>query len=287
MGTDNKDEEDWFRDMMEESMKDMQNSEGGQQPQQNFSTNNFKGSTDQLKDDTEVAPVTLGKKATGAVLIGIAIAFIFVFLMFGRLFTGSSKRNSDNVNSTNGVSLEASGATGNSSNNVGENSENSSFSSSSVSGSDVSAESGNFSSEIRENSNSSADGNREDLNSTPKESSSGTVRDSFENTESSDDIPAQADNGSSNEMIAVDEDPVFDSTGNMSGLVADKKVFWIDDLSYVYRLDIALTIGDGKTITVKYYCPGKTYEALQVGEAVNVSYGVDKDGYISIESISK
>lgn len=97
MGTDNKDEEDWFRDMMEESMKDMQNSEGGQQPQQDFSTNNSKGSTDQLKDDTEVAPVTLGKKATGAVLIGIAIAFIFVFLMFGRLFTGSSKRNSDNV----------------------------------------------------------------------------------------------------------------------------------------------------------------------------------------------
>ena len=285
MGTDNKDEEDWFRDMMEESMKDMQNSEGGQQPQQDSSANNFKGSTNPLKDDTEVAPVTLGKKATGAVLIGIAIAFIFVFLMFGRLFTGSSKRNSDNVNSTNVVSLEASGATGNSSNNVGENSENSSFSSSSVS--DVSAESGNFSSEIRENSNSSADGNREDLNNTSKESSSGTVRDSSENMESSDDMPAQADNGSSNEMIAVEEDPVFDSTGNMSGLVADKKVFWIDDLSYVYRLDIALTIGDGKTITVKYYCPGKTYEALQVGEAVNVSYGVDKDGYISIESISK
>lgn len=287
MGTDNKDEEDWFRDMMEESMKDMQNSEGGQQPQQDSSVNNSKGSTNPLKDDTEVVPVTLGKKATGAVLIGIAIAFIFVFLMFGRLFTGSSKRNSDNVNSTNGVSLEASGATGNSSNNVGENPENSSFSSSSVSSSDVSAESGNFSSEIRENANSSADGNREDLNSTPTERPTGTGRDSSESTEDSNDMSAHADNKSSNEMIAVDEDPVFESTGNMSGLVADKKVFWIDDLSYVYRLDIALTIGDGKTITVKYYCPGKTYEALQVGEAVNVSYGVDKDGYISIESISK
>ena len=287
MGTDNKDEEDWFRDMMEESMKDMQNSEGGQQPQQDSPANNSNGSINPLKDDTEVAPVALGKKATGAVLIGIAIAFIFVFLMFGRLFTGSSKRNSDNVNSTNGVSLEASGATGNSSNNVGENPENSSFSSSSVSSSDVSSESGNFSSEIRENANSSADGNREDLNSTPTEKPTGTVRDSSESTEDSDDMPAQADNKSSNEMIAVEEDPVFESTGNMSGLVADKKVFWIDDLSYVYRLDIALTIGDGKTITVKYYCPGKTYEALQVGEAVNVSYGVDKDGYISIESIFK
>lgn len=287
MGTDNKDEEDWFRDMMEESMKDMQNSEGGQQPQQDSSVNNSKGSTNSLKDDTEVAPVTLGKKATGAVLIGIAIAFIFVFLMFGRLFTGSSKRNSDNVNSTNVVSLEASGATGNSSNNVGENPENSSFSSSSVSSSDDSSESGNFSSEIRENANSSADGNREDLNNTSTEKPTGTVRDSSESTEDSDDMPAQADNKSSNEMIAVEEDPIFESTGNMSGLVADKKVFWIDDLSYVYRLDIALTIGDGKTITVKYYCPGKTYEALQVGEAVNVSYGVDKDGYISIESISK
>lgn len=287
MGTDNKDEEEWFRDMMEESMKDMQNSEGGQHPQQNSSTNNVNGSKNPLKDDTEVAPVTLGKKATGAVLIGIAIAFIFVFLMFGRLFTGSSKRNSDNVNSTNGVSLEVSGVTGNSSNNVGENSENSSFSSSSVSGSDVSAESGNFSSEIRENSNSSTDGNREDLNSTPKENSSGTARYSSENTENSDDMSVQADNDSGSEMIAVEENPVFDSTGNMSGLVADKKVFRVDDLSYVYRLGIALTIGDGKTITVKYYCPGKTYEALEVGEAVNVSYGVDKDGYISIESISK
>lgn len=287
MGTDNKDEEDWFRDMMEESMKDMQNSEGGQQPQQDSPANNSNGSTNPLKDDTEVAPVTLGKKATGAVLIGIAIAFIFVFLMFGRLFTGSSKRNSDNVNSTNGVSLEASGATGNSSNNVRENPENSSFSSSSVSSSDDSSESGNFSSEIRENANSSADGNREDLNNTSTEKPTGTVRDSSESTEDSDDMPAQADNKSSNEMIAVEEDPIFESTGNMSGLVADKKVFWIDDLSYVYRLDIALTIGDGKTITVKYYCPGKTYEALQVGEAVNVSYGVDKDGYISIESISK
>lgn len=287
MGTDNKDEEDWFRDMMEESMKDMQNSGGDQQPQQDSSANNSKGSTNPLKNDTEVAPVTLGKKATGAVLIGIAIAFIFVFLMFGRLFTGSSKRNSDNVNSTNGVSLEASGAIGNSSNNAGENSENSSFSSSSVSGSDVSSESGNFSSEIRENSNSSEDGSREDLNSTPTEKPTGTVRNSSESAEDSDDMPAQKDNKSSNEMIAVEDDPVFESTGNMSGLVADKKVFWIDDLSYVYRLDIALTIGDGKTITVKYYCPGKTYEALQVGEAVNVSYGVDKDGYISIESISK
>lgn len=287
MGTDNKDEEDWFRDMMEESMKDMQNSEGGQQPQQDSPANNSNGSTNPLKDDTEVAPVTLGKKATGAVLIGIAIAFIFVFLMFGRLFTGSSKRNSDNVNSTNVVSLEASGATGNSSNNVGENPENSSFSSSSVSSSDDSSESGNFSSEIRENANSSADGNREDLNNTSTEKPTGTVRDSSESTEDSDDMPAQADNKSSNEMIAIEEDPVFESTGNMSGLIADKKVFWIDDLSYVYRLDIALTIGDGKTITVKYYCPGKTYEALQVGEAVNVSYGVDKDGYISIESISK
>lgn len=287
MGTDNKDEEDWFRDMMEESMRDMQNSGGSQQPQQDSPANNSKGSTNPLKDDTEVAPVTLGKKATGAVLIGIAIAFIFVFLMFGRLFTGSSKRNSDNVNSTNVVSLEASGATGNSSNSVGENPENSSFSSSSVSSSDVSSESGNFSSEIRENSNSSADGSREDLNSTPTEKPTGTVRDSSESTEDSDDMPAQVDNKSSNEMIAVDKVPVFESTGNMSGLVADKKVFWIDDLSYVYRLDIALTIGDGKTITVKYYCPGKTYEALQVGEAVNVSYGVDKDGYISIESISK
>lgn len=79
MGTNNKDEEEWFRDMMEESMKDMQHNESDQQSQQDFSTNNFNGSTDTLKDDTEVAPVALGKKATGAVLIGIAIAFIFVF----------------------------------------------------------------------------------------------------------------------------------------------------------------------------------------------------------------
>lgn len=70
-----------------------------------------------------------------------------------------------------------------------------------------------------------------------------------------------------------------------SGLVSSKNVYQLDG-AYVYGVKI-ITLQGEEGLTCKYFCPKKTWDALNVGDTVNISYQMDSVGNTSVVSISK
>lgn len=69
------------------------------------------------------------------------------------------------------------------------------------------------------------------------------------------------------------------------GLIVSKSVYIVDS-SYIYCLDVSMVTGDIAT-SVKYFCPKKTYNALQSGDTISITYQLDNSGNFSVLTISK
>lgn len=85
------------------------------------------------------------------------------------------------------------------------------------------------------------------------------------------------------EFVATTE-PILGEENTTTGMVLSKGVFRRSG-SYFYNIQISIVYGqDAKT--VDYFCPKGTYDALNSGDILNVTYAMDNNGYISITSIA-
>lgn len=91
--------------------------------------------------------------------------------------------------------------------------------------------------------------------------------------------------GEKDNFIEVENTSLSDSI-SVDALVSSKKTYLVNSEYYAYRVGLLLPHNEGYTI-VNYYCPRKTFEAVDVGSSVKVEYQTDNEGAISIVSLSK
>lgn len=70
------------------------------------------------------------------------------------------------------------------------------------------------------------------------------------------------------------------------GFVLDKYAY-VQNGQYQYVIDISLTHGKGKSVNVKYLTTRSGYDNVDVGNILNITYGADDQGNISITNISR
>lgn len=70
-------------------------------------------------------------------------------------------------------------------------------------------------------------------------------------------------------------------------VVGNKNVSIDDSKVYVYCLGLFMMNDQGGYTTIKYYCPKKTYDAVNTGDSVTMEYQFDNEGNISISGLSK
>lgn len=87
-------------------------------------------------------------------------------------------------------------------------------------------------------------------------------------------------------VFAEIDEPSLGGNNSVNALVSSKKSYLVDGKSYAYSLSIVIPGKDNYNI-VNYYCPKKTYDAVNAGDSVKVDYQMDKNGAISINFISK
>lgn len=79
--------------------------------------------------------------------------------------------------------------------------------------------------------------------------------------------------------------PILGDAQQSKGIVVAKHSYLYQS-SYVYGVSISVLVNENAQ-TVQYFCPKKTFDALNSTDAVNVVYQRDSAGLISIISISK
>ena len=82
------------------------------------------------------------------------------------------------------------------------------------------------------------------------------------------------------------EEPILKENQQIDALIAGKDSFILNGQSYAYSISIIFP-RDGEYEIVNYFCPKKTYDAVNTGESIKVDYQLDESGKISITSISK
>ena len=148
---------------------------------------------------------------------------------------------------------------------------------------------------LEEDSSTSANEDKDKNEETPlvegeKEASTDTNK-SNENTDNQDENNTSTGANTSDESnsqsntLQVVEVPELGEIKESSVLVSGKTAYMLDDV-YTYSLSLIFPDGDNYDI-VKYMCSKKTYDGVNQGETVNVTYQTDENGIISISSISK
>lgn len=201
----------------------------------------------------EVQPVNFGKKLTGFIIIGfILVLMIIIFVVASRVT--SRDENSGQNSNTSEIGISSSGSVaGSTTEDVRENSEKTTVSDGSVSSGSVQS-------------------------STGEENGSVTPEVTVE--------PKATPEASENDFHEVSE-PSLGEVGEVSSMISAKRVYKINGNSYVYGIELVVLRKDGDADKVMYFCPRGTYDALQVGDSVRISYQMDSEGSISIVSMSR
>ena len=122
-------------------------------------------------------------------------------------------------------------------------------------------------------------GSREETQLSEGTENMGTENESTQNT----DLEFQSGNSG---LIEV-ADPVLNPAVESSGMVLNKSIYLLDN-SYLYEVEMLVLVGeDGNYADMKYYCPRNTFDALNIGDNIYVTYQMSSDGSYSISTISK
>ena len=210
-----------------------------------------------VKDNTtpveEVQPVNFGKKLTGFIIIGFILVLMVIIFVVASRATGGGENSGQN-SKTSEVGISSSGSVaGSTTETVRENSEKSAVSDGSVSSGSTQS-------------------------STGEENGSVTPEVTIE--------PKATLEASENDFHEVSE-PSLGEVGEVSSMISAKRVYKINGNSYVYGIELVVLRKDGDADKVMYFCPRGTYDALQVGDSVRISYQMDSEGSISIVSMSR
>lgn len=91
---------------------------------------------------------------------------------------------------------------------------------------------------------------------------------------------------SNSKSLTVVDSPILGSSIDTTGIVSGKTTYLIGT-SYLYEVSIVVVTGNNESSICKYYCPKNTYDALSMGDSLNVTYQADSTGNSSISTISK
>lgn len=117
-------------------------------------------------------------------------------------------------------------------------------------------------------------------------SPSGSNKVNSEKGSKKDTSSGNADKNVSGDTGIVEVDiPALGDAQQSKGIVVSKHSYLYHS-SYVYGVSISVLVNENAQ-TVMYFCPKKTFDALNSTDAVNVVYQKDSAGLISIISISK
>lgn len=142
------------------------------------------------------------------------------------------------------------------------------------------------------------------VNTEAPESTSNTVFQGSNNTENEPNnkgsVSAPVENSTSgnnassneNQSPAVKDDgftevasPELSDVKSAYGMVIGKHIYKKDD-AYIYGVSLSVIIND-QSVSALYFCPRKTFNELNSGDSLTVTYQLDSAGAVSIYSISK
>lgn len=234
--------------------------------------NDVAGSQD-TEEDIDVEPVRLSKKKVGTILI-VFFGFIAIVISIIARISLSKKVDSSNKNNS-VVNTVQSGEVNSASNYEEKESE--------ITETEPYFEDMGSSSQEEVNSANSEDFVKEVDTATGSvvESSSNNVLIEGTIIESSNENPEP---NSDFEMVLTE--PALGSEISTQGIVTGMYMYKIGN-SYTYGVNILIVTGNDANIECSYFCPRRTYSALQIGDALSVIYQMDSQGNISIASISK
>lgn len=107
----------------------------------------------------------------------------------------------------------------------------------------------------------------------------------IENKEKDKDIEKEGTSNSDTGFVKIEGVDLGESL-EADMLVSGKSIYKVGESSIAYSIDLVVPLEEGYSV-VKYFCPKKTYDALKSGGSVKATYQVDKNGLISITSLSK
>ena len=200
----------------------------------------------------EVQPVKLGRFAT----TGILIVFIIIIIILLLTIKGCTieKKSQQGVNAVNSVGVSSQDYYNNGEK-QGNNKRN-----------DINY--GNYSQQVV--SGSGETGNVREFSSVIQKGEQSSIR--------------NGDSSVDNSLVGEDL-PQLSDMYETQGMVVSKSTYKFEN-SYTYCVSVALLIGDD-AVTGYYFCPKKTYDALNSMDYVKVSFQVAGDDYLSIYSLSK
>ena len=235
---------------------------------ENEGTNQEPSRNPQINVD-DVEPVKLGKKTVALILL--VLLFLLVIIMFsikGRIQLKKTAQVSTQSNNT----LVSATTEGNLSSSEG-------LANSEIENTSVVSE--NQAEVVTENSENVVVSSEAD--SSLVENSKSENLDSTEVQSSS----FESDTSNQGSKVLVEAgDAVLSDAIETSGLVSGKSTYLVDN-SYLYRVGILVVVGNDKNILCSYYCPKNTWDALNMGDSLVVTYQTDSTGNISINTISK
>lgn len=233
----------------------------------------------------DIEPVNLSKKIIKYILIGIALVVFVLCILSVKWFSGGKKNSGAVVDN---AKIGISNGDDSSLNPIDKGSKN--FDNSGVSEGVSIASTGNFKDENNCNTDSNDSIKTTDIPNNDKQiENTDTENKGNEdvNVQNSDEQENKDDNDIEKEFMKEVDEPELGEKGTTSSVVASKQIFTVKDTCYAYLVNLVVLTKNNDAITLQYFCPRKTYDALSKGESVNIEYQRDSDGRISIISVYK
>lgn len=89
-----------------------------------------------------------------------------------------------------------------------------------------------------------------------------------------------------NNLVKIDNQELNQEEKEVSVVVSGKDIYKVDNSVYTYALNLIFPSGDDYNV-IKYFCSKKAYDAIEEGSTIKATYQVDKDGVISIKTVTK
>lgn len=91
------------------------------------------------------------------------------------------------------------------------------------------------------------------------------------------------------EMSELSQDPQLSEEKQASVIVSKKNIYQVDETAYAYSLTL-LMLADGQEddyVTIKYFCSRRTFDNVEKGDNLTMTYQVDSNGVVSPAGIAR
>lgn len=222
----------------------------------------------------EVAEVKMSKFKVGIVVIAMLLGLIILILTLRGCSVSKEVKNDQNIQSTETENKENINITTNGGEEDVNNSKNS-----------TTFEESNSDREENSNSVKNEVVNKSEKNNDTEEDFGG-FQDEDETNKGSNMNNNQQVNEDNHGLERVAE-PSLSNAKTSTAMVSSKNVYKLNETSYAYAVNLVILTGENTTINVEYFCPRKTYDAIALGDSLNVEYQTDSFGLVSISSVSR